>query len=298
MACPPAAPVRPPRSSYVALTNVGYPCPMSWIWSSHIRWHIRFAPRLRIKSSAVSRLMGAMFLSFSPCPRCAGSNRPARNVYTTTKSGFEVGCFRAFLWTYDASFAPPFGASVPGGPPNDPPPNDAESRNAPPERNGWEPPYGDERDPPCGMPWAPARPGPGGPHRASPRTDVCAKFDPPAPRACTRYPPPIGLGAPYSRGTPAPPPMGERPIPWFPNPWLPGGAPARMPPAMPPAIRLALAAPAPAFRFLRASAPRPPAEDFCGYGCALLRFGLGGGMCSPVPFFCTLRKYFCAWLRI
>ena len=41
-----------------------------------------------------------------------------------------------------------------------------------------------------------------------------------------------------------------------------------------------------------------PTAAFCGYGCADLRLGLGGGMCSPVPFFCTLRKYFCAWLRI
>lgn len=29
-----------------------------------------------------------------------------------------------------------------------------------------------------------------------------------------------------------------------------------------------------------------------------MRFGLGGGTCSPVPSFCTFRKYFWAWLRI
>ena len=45
--------------------------------------------------------------------------------------------------------------------------------------------------------------------------------------------------------------------------------------------------------------PTVPEEfAFCGYGCDDLRLGRGGGMCSPVPFFCTLRKYFCAWLRI
>lgn len=36
----------------------------------------------------------------------------------------------------------------------------------------------------------------------------------------------------------------------------------------------------------------------CGYGWVALLFGLGGGTCSPVPFLCTFRKYFCAWLRI
>jgi hypothetical protein len=29
----------------------------------------------------------------------------------------------------------------------------------------------------------------------------------------------------------------------------------------------------------------PLFEALCGYGCAAFRFGLGGGKCSPVPFF-------------
>ena len=37
---------------------------------------------------------------------------------------------------------------------------------------------------------------------------------------------------------------------------------------------------------------------FWGYGWAAFLLGRGGGRCSPVPLFCTLRKYFCAWLRI
>mmetsp|Transcript_2880 Transcript_2880/g.8761 ORF Transcript_2880/g.8761 Transcript_2880/m.8761 type:complete len:249 (-) Transcript_2880:193-939(-) len=36
----------------------------------------------------------------------------------------------------------------------------------------------------------------------------------------------------------------------------------------------------------------------CGYGWLDLRLGRGGGTCSPVPSFCTLRKYFCACDRI
>ena len=49
---------------------------------------------------------------------------------------------------------------------------------------------------------------------------------------------------------------------------------------------------------------RPPlvrgvfVSALCGYGCRLLRLGRGGGTCSPVPSFWTLRKYFCACERI
>ena len=40
------------------------------------------------------------------------------------------------------------------------------------------------------------------------------------------------------------------------------------------------------------------AFSFTGYGWELLRLGRGGGTCSPVPFFWTFRKYFCACERI
>lgn len=36
----------------------------------------------------------------------------------------------------------------------------------------------------------------------------------------------------------------------------------------------------------------------CGYGFADFLFGRGGGTCSPVLFFMTFKKCFCAWLRI
>ncbi len=42
----------------------------------------------------------------------------------------------------------------------------------------------------------------------------------------------------------------------------------------------------------------PGGAAFCGYGWLERRLGRGGGTRSPVWFFCTFRKYFCAWLRI
>ena len=57
-------------------------------------------------------------------------------------------------------------------------------------------------------------------------------------------------------------------------------------------------APAPAAPFLDAAGAFLIGRSFTGYGRALLRLGRGGGTCSPVPFFCTFRKYFCACERI
>ena len=63
--------------------------------------------------------------------------------------------------------------------------------------------------------------------------------------------------------------------------------------------RKANSAPAAGSAFRAAGGGAPwSAGAFCGYGCADLRFGRGGGTCSPVPFFMTFKKYFCAWLRI
>lgn len=42
----------------------------------------------------------------------------------------------------------------------------------------------------------------------------------------------------------------------------------------------------------------PGSGALWGYGFADFLFGRGGGTCSPVLFFMTFRKCFCAWLRI
>ena len=169
------SPSRASWSNPVALTNVGHPAPMSWIWSSHIRWHIRFAPRLRIRSSAVSRSIGDIRFSFSRWPRTSGSNKPPRKVYTATKSGLEP----SFL----PDAGPPPWVPAPRPSPTPPPPFMPPMPLPPPPPRTYPP-----KSPPPPAFTSPKPP-------TTPRCCCCCIWGPP-------HPPPIW--GPRSRGRPRP----------------------------------------------------------------------------------------------